>query len=152
MMARISPRSMRNGDIVEADDAAEPQGDVLDVEDNVFGANLWPGHRRGHGVTAPRPREPPHVRPSAHVPVPGQLGLTTPRREQPSRPEDHHEHEQRADPHLPVRPGHLVLKEPRQPGENGRAGHCPGSDPMPPNTTYATTRIELFRMKLSGLK
>src|SRR5215831_9184623 len=45
----------------------------------------------------------------------GQLGLATSRREQASRPEDHHEHEQRADPHLPVRPGHLVLKEPRQP-------------------------------------
>ena len=29
---------------------------------------------------------------------------------------------------------------------------APGSEPMPPNTTYATTRIELFRMKLSGLK
>ena len=56
----------------------------------------------------------------------GQLGLATSRREQPGRPEDHHEHEERADPHLPVRPRYLVLKEPRQPGEDGRAGHRPG--------------------------
>ena len=28
---------------------------------------------------------------------------------------------------------------------------APLREPMPPNTTYATTRIELFRMKFSGV-
>ena len=49
--------------------------------------------------------------------------LATPCRDQPSGPEDHHQHDDGADPHQLVRGRHLVLQELRQPGEHRRTGH-----------------------------
>ena len=129
-------------------------GDALDVEDDPCGLPPSPGSSsrssRHHALPKP-PRDCLAIFRRTFNSDSVSSALRR-RAGKGQRSEDHHEDEQRADPDLPVRSRYLVLKELRQPREDGRAGDRPGSEPIPPNTTYATTRIELFRMKLSGLK